>query len=83
MAKHYCKRCKYKTKNLKQMVYCHDTGRCRIFECSECGYGVNDIYQKDEENYPVGEFNYCPHCGAKIGEGKTWHQPAACGLIKN
>ena len=45
----------------------HDTGRCRIFQCSECGYGVIDIYQEDEHNYPVGEFNYCPNCGAKMG----------------
>lgn len=52
-----------------EVVHGHDTGRCRIFECSECGYGVNDIYQKDEENYLVGEFNYCPNCGAKMDGG--------------
>ena len=53
MTKHCCKRCKYKAKNMQEVVHGHDTGRCRIFECSECGYGVNGIYQKDEENYLV------------------------------
>ena len=49
-----------------EVVHGHDTGRCRIFQCSECGYGLIDIYQDDERNYPVGEFNYCPNCGAKM-----------------
>lgn len=47
-----------------------DTGKCRIFQCSICGYGVDDIYQADEWNYPVGEFNFCPNCGAKMDGGK-------------
>ena len=49
-----------------KVVHGHDTGRCRIFKCSECGYGVIDMYQEDEDNYPIGEFNYCPNCGAKM-----------------
>lgn len=49
----------------------YDTGDCRIFKCSECGYGVNDIYQADEFNYPVGEFNFCPHCGVAIVEEES------------
>jgi hypothetical protein len=52
-----------------EVVHGYDTGRCRIFHCSECGYGVNDIYQEDEHNYPVGEFKYCPNCGAKMDGG--------------
>lgn len=51
---------------LMPVVHGYDTGRCRIFHCSVCGYGVNDIFQEDEQNYPVGEFNYCPNCGAKM-----------------
>ena len=53
-----------------EVVYGYDTGRCRIFHCSICGYGVNDIFQEDEHNYPVGEFNYCPNCGADMGKSK-------------
>ena len=49
-----------------EVVHGYDTGRCRIFHCSVCGYGVIDIFQEDERNYPVGEFNYCPNCGAKM-----------------
>lgn len=48
----------------------HDTGECRIFKCSRCGYGVIDIYQEDERNYPVAEFCYCPNCGAKMKGGE-------------
>ena len=44
-----------------------DTGRQRIFECSECGYGIMDIYISDEEKYPI-EPNYCPNCGLKISK---------------
>lgn len=49
-----------------EVVHGYDTGKCRIFKCSECGYGVDDIFQEDEHNYPVGEFNYCPNCGARM-----------------
>ena len=52
-----------------EVVHGYDTGHCRVFQCSECGYGLIDIYQDDEKNYPVGEFNYCPNCGAKIDGG--------------
>jgi hypothetical protein len=45
----------------------HNTGNARIFECSECGYGYDDIYLTDEHNFdPDEEINYCPHCGAKM-----------------
>ena len=49
-----------------EVVHGYNTGRCRLFHCSMCGYGVIDIFQEDEHNYPVGEFNYCPNCGAKM-----------------
>ena len=46
-----------------------DTGECRMFCCSRCGYGVNDIFVENEGDHlpdkgPI--FNYCPWCGAKI-----------------
>ena len=44
----------------------YDTGEDNIFHCSVCGYGVDDIYESDETNYPVWQFNFCPHCGAKM-----------------
>ena len=60
---------KQPTVDAVKVVHGHDTGHCRVFQCSECGYGLIDIYQDDEKNYPVGEFNYCPNCGAKIDGG--------------
>lgn len=39
----------------------------RIFLCSECGYGFDDIYLCNELDYPI-EPNYCPNCGAKMDE---------------
>ena len=41
----------------------HDTGKCRIFHCSICGYGFNDIFLDNEKDYPIDP-NYCPNCGA-------------------
>ena len=42
----------------------------RWFRCSECGWGMNDIYMADESM--VEDFDkfpyYCPYCGAKIDE---------------
>lgn len=52
--------------DIAPVVHGYNTGRCCIFHCSECGYGVSDIFQEDELNYPVGEFNYCPNCGARM-----------------
>lgn len=46
-----------------------DTGDCRLFCCSECGYGVNDIFVEDERRHllDIGPiFRYCPNCGAKM-----------------
>lgn len=46
----------------------YDTGKCRWFECSLCGYGVEDLFRKNEEDYPA-DYNFCPNCGARM-EGK-------------
>ena len=52
-----------------EVVRCKDTGECRMFCCSLCGYGVNDIFVENEGSHlpdkgPI--FNYCPNCGAKM-----------------
>ena len=46
----------------------YDTGLSRWFHCSECGYGVNDVYLDDEHNYDL-EYHYCPNCGCAMTEG--------------
>ena len=51
----------------KEAKKCRDTGRQRIFECSECGYGIMDIYISDESKYD-GMPKYCPNCGAEVVE---------------
>lgn len=50
----------------------------RIFHCSNCNYGVDDIYEgamwgnKEQQKQTIRcleedrEWNYCPVCGAKI-----------------
>ena len=43
----------------------YDTGASRWFHCSECGYGVFDVYLDDEQKYDL-EYHYCPNCGAKM-----------------
>ena len=65
--------CKYftPTADVVEVKHGYDTGNANIFECSVCGYGVDDIYEADEKNYPVWKFNYCPHCGAKMDGGKA------------
>ena len=54
---------------------CHDTEESRIFRCSECGYGVNDIFEdKDAPVYLFERFEhwrFCPCCGAQIKEAPT------------
>ena len=52
----------------------HDTGECRLFCCSNCGYGVGDIFVENEHDFlpntgPV--FKYCPWCGAEITEAPS------------
>ena len=53
--------------------YGHNTKNgVRWFRCSECGWGMNDIYMADESM--VEDFDkfpyYCPYCGVKIDEVK-------------
>lgn len=52
----------------------YENTSARIFLCSECGYGFDDIYLCNEIDYPI-EPNYCPNCGARmmdeVKNGKT------------
>ena len=52
---------------------CHDVGDERIFHCSECGFGLSDVYLSDEdylwdddgervEPWPP----FCPNCGRRV-----------------
>ncbi len=51
---------------------CYDTGESRIFHCSECGLGLDDVFIDDEEYYPFADFpRFCPCCGAKVVEPTT------------
>ena len=42
-----------------------DTGGCRVFQCKECGFGIDDIFVNDEEKYQIVP-RYCPCCGSKV-----------------
>lgn len=44
----------------------------RIFMCSKCGFGVNDIFLTDEKNYLEDFPKFCPNCGKKV----VGHEPA-------
>lgn len=46
---------------------CHDILGARWFHCSECGFGIVDMYINDEEEYdPEKCPRYCPWCGRKV-----------------
>ena len=49
----------------------HNAGG-RYFTCSECGYVVNDLFEGSTSKVYLFEdgkdWNYCPHCGAKMDE---------------
>lgn len=49
---------------------CRDTGECRWFCCSECGFGFNDMYANKEREFEVDVSfpKYCPNCGARVKE---------------
>lgn len=52
----------------------HDTGECRMFCCSNCGYGVNDIFLENEHDFLPNTgplFKYCPWCRAEIRESEN------------
>ena len=47
----------------------HDTGKCRLFHCAKCGYGVNDIFLDNEHDHLRDKgplFNFCPWCGRTV-----------------
>lgn len=43
----------------------HDTRKSRIFQCAECGYGIEDIFLNSEHDYPIIPL-YCPNCGRLV-----------------
>ena len=46
---------------------CRNTGECRWFCCSECGFGFGDIYINNEGKYDAeNQPRFCPNCGARI-----------------
>lgn len=48
---------------------CHDMGGCRWFRCSACGFGIEDMYVSDEDEYPPEDQpRYCPNCGRLVVE---------------
>jgi hypothetical protein len=52
---------------------CHDMGGCRWFRCSACGFGIEDMYVNDEDEYPPEEQpRYCPNCGRLVVEVGEW-----------
>lgn len=59
----------------RKVKYCRCLNKARCFFCSECGYGVQDVFEgNDAGDYAVyvfeagKEWNYCPNCGAKVDE---------------
>ena len=48
----------------------YENTSARIFLCSECGYGFDDIYLCNERDYPIDP-NYCPNCGADMRGGEN------------
>lgn len=54
-----------------EVVHGYNTGKARWFQCSECGYGFNDIFLLDESEEML-EPKYCAYCGAKMdGDGNA------------
>lgn len=58
--------------NTRKERTCHDTGECRWFCCSECGFGFNDMYANKEREFEIDVSfpKYCPNCGAKVIDTK-------------
>lgn len=45
---------------------CKNTGECRWFHCSKCGFGFGDIYINEESKYDAEhQPNFCPNCGRR------------------
>lgn len=39
----------------------------RIFKCSACGYGIDDVYMTNERDFMTDDWpRYCSSCGAKV-----------------
>ena len=54
---------------------CHDVGDARIFHCSECGFGLEDVYLSDESYFFDDDGEWidpwppsCPNCGRRVVE---------------
>lgn len=76
-----CERIRNQRKNLTEMQAalerktCHDLGDERVFHCSECGFGLSDVYLSDED-YLLDDKGeemkpwppFCPNCGRKVVE---------------
>ena len=44
---------------------CHDTHESRWFHCSECGFGLCDLYV-DAPWHEYDQPKHCPNCGRKV-----------------
>lgn len=44
---------------------CHDTEESRWFHCSECGFGITDLYT-DGDWYDDEQPKFCPNCGRRV-----------------
>lgn len=51
--------------NLLKEQETEDTGKCRIFQCKKCGFGIDDIFVNDEGKYQIVP-RYCPNCGRSV-----------------
>ena len=48
---------------------CKNTGECRWFCCSECGFGFSDIFINYERRFDAEhQPNFCPNCGRRVSE---------------
>lgn len=59
--------------DVRPVVRGHNTGKCRYFHCSVCGYGVNDLYEAAAQGMPKyfeanQDWPFCPSCGADMRE---------------
>ena len=51
--------------NTRHVETCENTHEHRWLKCSECGYGVTDLYADDEDDINE-QPRYCPNCGRKV-----------------
>lgn len=62
--------------NVREVKRGKCTNEARCFFCSECGYGVQDVYEGNNAGknevlvFERGEeWNFCPNCGADMSGG--------------